>query len=198
MGRKERAHLLETFWKMRVTNRPCISDWVSKGRGESQSLERTLLLLALKNQTSGKLPRTEPSNKVILIFQMFEMHVNIVCTSGGPNYKYQKMTKLYTAQNRIQRIRNGMNNQNLVPQTQRIRLRRAISVPRNYTVQVQNTPTDFNSFKHSLKKAMNQRLQNEIKLIQSQHGRTELISFDEPLLVNCTTKTLNQRFSLLP
>lgn len=112
------------------------------------------------------------------------------------------MGKVFSVQNRLQRIRNGfapINKQNQFQGVQRIRLHRATSVPRNYTVRVPNTPiTNFNFPKHSIKKELNPRLQNEIKLIQSQNQNEELIDFNESMPVVATAKTLHHRFSLLP
>lgn len=130
--------------------------------------------------------------------------INIFRVGGHRNQRNQKVTRVFTAQNRLQRIRSGFvpsNKQNVLqPQVQRIRLRRATSAPKNYTVRVPNTVADFNSFtnKHSIKKELNSRFQNEIKIIQQQHGRSEPLDFSEPLVVSSTSKTLHHRFSLLP
>lgn len=124
--------------------------------------------------------------------------------AGGPkNYRNQKVTKMFSAQSRLQRIRNGfvqLNklNNNLPQHAQRIRLRRATSVPKNYTVRVQNTMSEFNLFKHSIKRELNPRYQSEIHLIQQQHGCGEPLDFSDPILITATAKTTHQRFSELP
>lgn len=109
---------------------------------------------------------------------------------------------MFSAQNRLLRIRNGIppikNQNNNVPQNQRIRLRRATSVPRNYTVRVKNTECNFSGPIHSVKKSLNPHLQNEIRLIQEQHSGGDILDLTEAVMVTATKKTLNQRFSLLP
>lgn len=112
------------------------------------------------------------------------------------------MSKLFSAQTRLQRIRSGflpMNRQNnALPQ--RIRLRRATSVPRNYTVRVQNTASMVSAapFMHSVRRCLNRQYQHEIKLIQQQFSGSEPLDLNESVLITATIKTLNQRFSELP
>lgn len=89
----------------------------------------------------------------------------------------------------------------MLGQGQRIRLRRATTAPKNYTVRVPNTlSSEFMPYKqHSIKRQLNPILQEEIRAIQEQHGCSVPIDFgDAAVLITATSKTLHQRFSLLP
>lgn len=113
-----------------------------------------------------------------------------------------KVRRMQSVQNRILKIR--QNNQNPIKQTsqnnagQKIRLRRMRQGPVNYTVQVLNTKTKP-AFKHNVTTVLNQKLQEEIRLIQNKdNNHDEIPSIPiHPQGTGFTGTTLHDRFSHL-
>lgn len=148
------------------------------------------------------LPIFGTNTSSILPKRRFNNQKNKKQQQGWRNHKNQKMMRMYSAQDRLLRIRNGLkpgppNNQKIFGQgAQRIRLHRAnVVTPMNYQVQVRNNYGAEGAVqRHNIRKSLTPRYQEEIRLVQLQLKFRQHIEFTEPLLITATKVSLNDRF----
>lgn len=134
--------------------------------------------------------------------QMFKQHLNNNSQQLVSRNGIKKLYRVGTIQNHLLRRRNNFSQpSNFIGQVhhmsnQKIRLRRNnfMSNPPNFQVHVKNTAAV--PIRHNIKSQLNMRLQQEIKLIQSQtQSILQNYDFSEPLSVTATEIPTNDRFS---